>query len=398
MSKTLSSEEIKKFKKDINNLSKDNCLEAVKLYEKSNGKIPYFINPIAKRIKIIYKKCLGNFKSKKPINDKNSLDKSKTQKIYNKKLDKLPKPKIDKKKLDKLKIKDVMKIIEQPMMNTNDISKITLKIFGEDNKINEQSLKKHLENEDIEVSEMYRKSILEIKKYIKDFCPFMGNKNFSKSVKIHLGPEYTNEPGIFLLSPKLNDVFDNVHESINETMMYSSTNKNTDDFKNNLKNNFPKYFCLKYMLNIFEKYSITTGVINVTNLCNIMEKLINYDKLIIKNKTNNLQIKTYEQSIYENNVETIYNGISISFKINNKTSYPLFEVYIHNKFKKNKSLIPKEYSFDKLFKTILKLVLEGKLFGKSMPYKMHRVLTRYNQKRIHDKDEYIDFCKLYYSI
>jgi len=33
-----------------------------------------------------------------------------------------------------------------------------------------------------------------------------------------------------------------------------------------------------------------------------------------------------------------------------------------------------------------------------MPYKMHRALTRYNQKRIHDEDEYIDFCKSYYSI
>jgi len=102
MSKKLSSGEIKRFKKDNNNLSKDNYLEAVKLYDRSNGKIPSFINPIAKRIKFIYIKCLGNFKPKTPKIDKKKLEKLPKTKIDKKKLEKLPKPKIDKKKLEKL--------------------------------------------------------------------------------------------------------------------------------------------------------------------------------------------------------------------------------------------------------------------------------------------------------
>jgi hypothetical protein len=86
------------------------------------------INPItkrrltdAKRIKYIYEKCLGHFNSNtpKPDNDKKGLDK-------------LPKPDNDKKGLNKLPIDDVIKIIEEPMMNTNDISKITELTFGID--------------------------------------------------------------------------------------------------------------------------------------------------------------------------------------------------------------------------------------------------------------------------
>jgi len=396
MSKVLSIGQINRFAKDDNNnLDKDSCLVFIKLYEKSNGKISSIENPItkrrltdAKRIKFIYEKCLGYFNSKtpKPIND-------------NKVLYKLPKQIKDKKVLEKLTQQEfAIKIIEDPMMNTNDISKITKLTYGIDNKENRLHLKQFLEDEDEEVSKIYRNCILEIRKYIKDFCPFMGNKKFTKSVKKNLESEYTNEDGLFWLSPKLLRIFDKINKSIFETIMYSPTNQNTDDFNNNLKNNFPKYYSLKYMLNIFENYSITKGVIDIKDLCETMDELIYYNKLIIKNKTNNLKIKSYKHSIVSENRQSFYERINISYVLNNKISIELFNVNIPIKFKKANSLIPKEYSFDILFKTIQTLLYEGKLLGKSMPYKMNIALTKYNNIILKDDEEYIDFCKFFYKL
>jgi hypothetical protein len=396
MSKVLSIGQINRFAKDDNNnLDKDSCLEFIKLYEKSNGKISSIENPItkrrltdAKRIKFIYEKCLGYFNSKtpKPIKDKKVLYK-------------LPKQIKDKKVLEKLtKQEFAIKIMEDPMLKTNDISKATERIYGKDNNANRLSFKKYLEDEDDELCKIYRSCVLEIKKYIKDFCPFMGNKKFSKSVKKNLESEYTNEDGLFWLSPKLLEIFDKINKSIFETIMYSPTNQNTDDFNNNLKNNFPKYYSLKYMLNIFENYSITKGVIDIKDLCETMDELIYYNKLIIKNKTNNLKIKSYKHSIVSENRQSFYERINISYVLNNKISIELFNVNIPIKFKKANSLIPKEYSFDILFKTIQTLLYEGKLLGKSMPYKMNIALTKYNNIILKDDEEYIDFCKFFYKL
>jgi hypothetical protein len=383
MSKVLSIGQINRFAKDDNNnLDKDSCLVFIKLYEKSNGKISSIENPItkrrltdAKRIKFIYEKCLGYFNSKtpKPIKDKKVLEKLTQQEF-------------------------AIKIMEDPMLKTNDISKATERIYGKDNNANRLSFKKYLEDEDDELCKIYRSCVLEIKKYIKDFCPFMGNKKFSKSVKKNLESEYTNEDGLFWLSPKLLGIFDKINKSIFETIMYSPTNQNTDDFNNNLKNNFPKYYSLKYMLNIFENYSITKGVIDIKDLCETMDELIYYNKLIIKNKTNNLKIKSYKHSIVSENRQSFYERINISYVLNNKISIELFNVNIPIKFKKANSLIPKEYSFDILFKTIQTLLYEGKLLGKSMPYKMNIALTKYNNIILKDDEEYIDFCKFFYKL
>jgi len=436
MSKVLSIGQINRFKKDHNNnLDNDSCLEIIKLYEKSNGKISSIVNPITKRrltdtkrIKFIYEKCLGYFNSKtpNPINDKKVLDKSPKPIIDKKVLDKLPTPVKDKKDLDKLQkpVKDkkdldklqkqindtkelekltpqefAIKIIEDPMMNTNDISKITELTFGIDNKANRLHLKQFLENEDEEVSKIYKKCILEIRKYIKDFCPFMGNKKFTKSVKKHVADECIFEVGVVIFSSKVKNIFNMIIPSIIESITHSTTNDTLQDFKNNLKNNFPKHYSIKYMLNVFDRYSISTSMLKIDNLCIMLDELINYDELIIKNKKNNLKVKMDEvPNVDIVNKKMLDTRISISYKLNDVIDIELFKVFIPYKFKKANSLIPKEYSFDKLFNTIQTLVLEGKLLGKSMPYKMHRSLHRYRDKILKDEEEYINFSNLYYNL
>ena len=433
MSIVLSKGEIDRFKKDNNNnLDNNSCLDFIKLYENSNGKISSVINPITnrkikdtKRIKFIYEKCLGHFNSKtspvkdkkvldklpKPVKDKKVLDKLPKPVKDKKVLDKLPKPVKDKKVLDKLPkpVKDnkdfskltsddVIKIIEEPMMNTNDISEITEEIFGKDNKVNKLSLKKYLEDEDIEVCKIYRNCILEIKKYIKDFCPFMGNKKFTKSVKKHIADECIFEHGIVIFSSKVKNIFNMILPCIIESITHSTTNDTSQDFKNNLKNNFPKHYSIKYMLNVFDRYSISSSMIEIDNLCIMLDELINYDKLIIKNKRNNLLLKIDERpNVDLNNDEMLHTCIRISYKLNDAIDVELFKVFISNKFKKNKALIIKEYTFEKLFDTIQTLLSEGKLLGKSMPYKMHRSLHRYRDKILNDEEEYINFSNLYYN-
>jgi hypothetical protein len=397
MSKVLSIGQINRFAKDDNNnLDKDSCLEFIKLYEKSNGKISSIENPItkrrltdAKRIKFIYEKCLGYFNSKtpKPIND-------------NKVLYKLPKQIKDKKVLEKLTQQEfAIKIIEDPMMNTNDISKITKLTYGIDNKENRLHLKQFLEDEDEEVSKIYRNCILEIRKYIKDFCPFMGNKKFTKSVKKHVVDECIFEFGTVIFSSKVKNIFNMIIPCINESILYSSSNDNLQAFGNNLKNNYPKHYSIKYMLNVFDRYSITTGILKIDKLCIMIDELINYDELIIKNQNNNLKVKIDEVPYVNiDNIKMLDTRISISYKLNDVIDIELFKVFIPNKFKINNTLIPNEYSFDKLFKTIQTLVLEGKLLGKSMPYKMHRSLHRYRDKKLKDEEEYINFFNLYYRL
>jgi len=359
------------------------------------GKYLPLVNPITKRkltdikrIKFIYEKCLGHFNSnaQKPIKDKKVLEKLPKTDNYNDDSDNLTAEEA------------VIKIMEDPMMKTNDISKISKGIFGKDNNANRLSLKKYLEDDDEEFCIIYRNCILEIKKYIKDFCPFMGNKNFIKLVKMNIDKEYTNKAGLLWHSPKLEELLLKISDSTYETIMYSQTNKNTEDFNNNLKNNFPKHYSFKYMLNIFEKYYIIKGIMDINILLDKMKELINYDKLIIKNQTNNLIIKNYKQSIWSENIQNFYTHINISYKLNNKISIDLFNVDIPIKIKKDNHLIPKEYSFDILFKTIQTLLHEGKLLGKSMPYKMSIALTKYNGTILKDEKEYINFCKLYYNL
>jgi len=390
MSKVLSKGEIDRLKKD-----KDSCLEFIKLYEKSKGKISSIVNPITKRkltdtkrIKLIYEICLDHFNSNKPKQVKDKKD-----------LVKLSKPVKDKKDLANLTAEEVViKIMEDPMLKTNDISKLTKRIYGKDNEANRISFKKYLEVGGDEFCKIYRNCILEIRKYIKDFCPFMGNKNFIMLVKMNIEKEYTDKAGLLWHSPKLEELLLKISDSTYETIMYSPTNKNTEDFNNNLKNNFPKHYSMKYMLNIFEKYYITKGLMDINILLDKMKVLINYDKLIIKNQTNNLIIKNYKQSIWSENIENFYTHINISYKLNNKISIDLFNVDIPIKIKKDNPLIPKEYSFDILFKTIQTLLIEGKLLGKSMPYKMSIALTKYNGIILKDEKEYINFCKLYYNL
>jgi hypothetical protein len=218
-------------------------------------------------------------------------------------------------------------------------------------------------------------------------------------VKKHIVDECIFEFGIVIFSRKVQDVFNMIIPCIIESIMHSSTNYNLQDFKNNLKNNFPKHYSIKYMLNVFDRYSISTSMLKIDKLCIMIDELINYDELIIKNQNNNLKVKIDEVPYGDiDNKKMLDTCISISYKLNDVIDIELFKVFIPNKFKKAKSLISKEYSFDKLFKTIQTLVLEGKLLGKSMPYKMHRSLHRYRDKKLKDDEEYIDFCKFFYNI
>ena len=276
---------LKSFNKDKNNnLNEKDCIEFIELYNNSQGNITNILNPKTKkkisdmkRIRFIYEKCLNKV-------DKSNVVKVNTPDVYNE-------------MLSNITLSDLLKIIEDPLLNSNYISKITTKIFGNNNKDNIIKLKEYLDRTDNETLIKYKDCISEINKYIKGFDPFMGNTKFKKYVEKNYRNEYVNEGGVFYISKKLTNILKKPKEYLTEAIMYNSiSNKNSIEFKKNLENNFSKYYSINYILSLLTEYSISDDVLQKAIMTDFTNILLN-NEIIIKYSDNSSSSLSLDKSI-----------------------------------------------------------------------------------------------------
>jgi len=259
-----------KMEKNNNNLSAKQCYEFIELYEKGGKNLKNIINTKTqenmtdlKKIRFIYEKCLSNVGFNPVVNVNSS-------KVYEK-------------MLLNIKMDDLVNIIEDPLYNTNFISIITTKIFGNDIKSNVLKLKEYLDKTDNKNIRKYKSCITEIKKYIKAFDPFMGHERFKKNVEKNYTDEYDNgeTDGLYFISKELKIIIRAPYVFLQEVLMYNSvSNKNSTDFKNNLEDNFPKYYSILFMLEMFKEYSIVDDILLTDSYKCFIHTLLNKNIII----------------------------------------------------------------------------------------------------------------------
>jgi len=271
-SKSKSNSKLNKTEKKNNNLSEKQCYEFIELYEQAYKKkdFKYFINPKTQKvipdienIKLIYEKCL----SKVHFNPVGNVNNSK---VYQK-------------MLSNITMDDLLNIIEDPLYNTNFISTITTKIFGNDIKSNIIKLKEYLNKTDNKNIRKYKTCISEIKKHIKSFDPFMGHERLKKNAKRDYDEEYDDgaTDGYFFISRELKIIIRAPHVFLHEVLVYNSIlNKNSTDFKNNLEDNFPKYYSILYMLELLKEFSIINDVMLTDSYKSFIHVLLNKNIII----------------------------------------------------------------------------------------------------------------------
>jgi len=271
-------------KDNNNNLSEKHCYDFIELYNNASGNLTNIINPKTKknmsdlnRIRFIYEKCL----TKVGFTDNRIVNSSI---VYEK-------------MLSNITLGDLFNIIEDPLFNSNFISIITTKIFGNDTKNNILKLKEYLNKTDNDAIRKYKGCISEIKKYIKSFDPFMGNERFKKYVEKNYSDEYNNEDGVFFISKKLLNILSKPKEYLVEAIMYNSiSNKNSIEFKKNLENNFSKYYSINYILALLTEYSISDDVLQKAIMTDVTDILLN-NKIIIKYSDNSSSSLSLDKSI-----------------------------------------------------------------------------------------------------
>jgi len=271
-------------KDNNNNLSEKQCFDFIELYNNSSGNLTNIINPKTKKnmydlngIRFIYEKCLTKvgFTDNRIVNSSTVYEKM----------------------LSNITLDDLFNIIEDPLFNSNFISIITTKIFGNDTKNNILKLKEYLNKTDNEPIRKYKCCISEIKKYIKSFDPFMGNEKFKKYVEKHYRDEYNNDDGVFFISKKLLNILSKPKEYLVEAIMYNSvSNKNSIEFKNNLENKFATYYSINYILTLLTEYSICDYVLQKAIMTDVTYILLN-NKIIIKYSDNSSSSLSLDKSI-----------------------------------------------------------------------------------------------------
>jgi len=257
-----------------NNLNEKECLEFVRLY--GSGNFKSILNPKTKkilssleRIEFIYNKCINN--QKKPIITGNVsvAASSNTEDDYNK-------------IFSKLNLKDIFKILESPINNDNSISIITTKIFGNDERVNILKLNKYLKKSENDLVNFYKKCVIEIKKYINGFDPFMDNKIFEKNVedRYRSHDDGTNND-TYTYIPEIDEIYDKPIQYFKEAVLYSSRNKTSKEFIDNLKNNYVKFYAIKYMVKLLDEYALIASRILSYEPLEILNVLLDGNKIMI---------------------------------------------------------------------------------------------------------------------
>jgi hypothetical protein len=248
-----------------NNLNEKQCAEFVRLYD--SGSFKHILNPKTKkimtsreRIDFIYNRCINRYKTPVFMSDVSSAS-SNNEDDYNN-------------IFSKLNLKDIFKILESPIANDNSISVISTKIFGNDKQVNILKLNKYFKKSDNELVIFYKKCIVELKKYIKGFDPFMDHATFETNIeykyRIDRGPRI-----------EIYKILDKPKQYFKDAVLYSSLNKTSTEFIDNLKNNYVKYYAVKYMIELFDFYAFTSSSLESLEPLEILNVLLNTDKIMI---------------------------------------------------------------------------------------------------------------------
>jgi len=255
MDDRLTKSKFKSLKVENNNLSKEQCLGFVKLYEDSKGNLTNIINPITKkkisdlkRIRFIYENCL------------NKID---TYDVYNNVLLSKKKLKEDYIKIStNLKVSDIYLILEN---NFNDLEKKDdIKHILKKINVDKTVLSKYLETHNDKIAILFRYYKKNICAVIDGFDPFLPKKDFEESY-LHTFQNTKN--------------FENIVKRIPyyfiKAIMYSNKNTNKKDFLKNLKKYSVVYYSLNFMLKSFISFNINVGK-------DISEEIEIIDRLLLK--------------------------------------------------------------------------------------------------------------------